>query len=126
MLLDTHVVLWALDDDRRLGPQTRRQLLAGGQVYFSAASVWELVIKQMLGKVALPEELLGDLDDAGFTELPLTAVHSMAMRELSTLARHDPFDRLLVAQARTEGMPLATVDRTLLAAGLDVVRDARV
>lgn len=125
MLLDTQVVLWALDDDRRLGPRTRRELLAGGQVYFSAASVWELVIKQMLGKLALPDGLLSDLDDAGLTELPVTAAHALAMRELGTMARHDPCDRLLVAQARTERMQLATVDRTLLAAGLDVVRDAR-
>lgn len=114
-LLDTHVLLWWLEDNQKLGGEIRR-ILADPEntIFVSAASVWEIGIKQMLGKLEAPESVLDLLEEEGFKELPMTARHADAAARLTPLHR-DPFDRMLVAQARLEGATLITHDEMIKA-----------
>jgi len=114
LLLDTHVWLWTLVDPDRLSREAADLIEASGtQVFLSAASSWEIAIKYRLGRLALPEppeafippRLLRD----DLTSLPVE--HHHACRVASLPLHHcDPFDRLLIAQAQIENMPLATAD----------------
>lgn len=117
LLLDTHVLLWALTDDKRLKPAARIAIEdPSAIVYVSAASAWEIAIKAGLGRIRLsgnPAKWLPvELARADFTELPVSMEHAFAVERLP---RHhgDPFDRLLVAQAQIEGLALATADRKI-------------
>jgi PIN domain nuclease of toxin-antitoxin system len=86
--------------------------------------VWELTIKAMLGKLVIPDKLPVRLTEQGLVLLNITAEHAEGIRELPELARHDPFDRLLVAQASQAGLHLVTADRVLLGHGYDFIIDA--
>ena len=109
LLLDTHVVLWWLMDDPALRDDLKRRLDDDPDVFVSPASVWEVAIKQSVGKLTqlpgLPEEIM----DSGFRSLPITAQHALLAGRLPFIHR-DPFDRMLVAQARCDDMTLATRD----------------
>ncbi len=115
-LLDTHVLLWALEDHPRLGPAAR-SLLAdpANEFWVSAASAWEIAIKVFLGKLALRHSLAtleAAVAEAGFETLDVTLRHTTAVALVST--RHaDPFDRLLLAQCEIETLKLLTADRRL-------------
>lgn len=112
ILLDTHLLLWALAEPEKLSATTRNRLDAA-EVFVSAASVWEVSIKVALGKLeADPSELLAAIEPAGFVLLPITGLHAAAVATLPLLHR-DPFDRMLVAQARTEPLILLTNDTVL-------------
>lgn len=119
LLLDTHLLLWALASPRRLGARTR-ELVMNEEVFVSAASIWEIGIKSAIGKLhADPAEVLAALEPAGFRELAVTGTHAAGVARLPVHHR-DPFDRLLVAQAVAEPMRLLTNDSALAAYG-DVV-----
>jgi PIN domain nuclease of toxin-antitoxin system len=123
-LLDTHVLLWALDGSDRLGPAARELLLANAATaYVSAASTWELQIKRSLGKVELPDDLVARVEASGFKELVVRHRHTEALESIS-LPHRDPFDRMLLAQAQVEGMTFLTVDRLILGTALAFVVDA--
>lgn len=108
LLLDTHVVLWWLDDPQQIAPMAREAIADGlNDVFVSAASAWELAIKAALGKLQAPDDLETALAEAGFTALPITVRHALGVRELPDV-HQDPFDRILVAQARVEGLTLVT------------------
>jgi PIN domain nuclease of toxin-antitoxin system len=124
MLLDSQAVLWVLSGSDRLGPGARRLIESASAVHVSAATVWELTIKSMLGKLEVPPGLAGLLEDEGFVLLDVGAAHAEGLHEFPELIRHDPFDRLLVAQAHIERIPLLTADRVLLGLGRDLVVDA--
>jgi len=110
LLLDTHVLLWWLSDDLKLGGQERRAIAgADNIVYVSAVSLWEIAIKQGIGKLQLPEGFDDALADQGFLELPVKWEHSRRNRGLPWLHR-DPFDRMLIAQALAEDLTLVTAD----------------
>lgn len=112
ILLDTHLLLWALGAPAKL-PARARKAIAGGDVFVSAASIWEISIKAGLGKLSAdPDEVLAALGPAGFTELPVTGQHAARVAGLPPLHR-DPFDRLLIAQALVEPMQLLTNDAAL-------------
>lgn len=123
VLLDTHVALWLVADPDRLGEQAT-VLLAAQPVWVSAVSLWELAIKQQLGKLSATTDLASTLRDSGVGELAMNWQHTAGYGDVE-LARHDPFDRLLVAQARSEGLTFVTADRAILAANLPFVADAR-
>jgi PIN domain nuclease of toxin-antitoxin system len=109
VLLDTHVLLWALSQPEKLSAATRRQIDAG-EVYASAASIWEISIKSALGKLAAnPSDILAAIAPAGFILLSITGEHAAKVVELPPLHK-DPFDRLLVAQSLVEPMLLLTND----------------
>jgi PIN domain nuclease of toxin-antitoxin system len=119
VLLDTHVLLWWLCDSTRLRAATR-ELLAdpGSELVWSAASTWEIAIKLALGRLHLDRPLAEFTNDViraqHLVALPLHHVHAAAVATLPPLHR-DPFDRLLVAQARVEALPLLTADAALAA-----------
>ncbi len=116
LLLDTHVLLWALGDPALLGRKTVA-LIERSEVLVSAASLWEISIKAALGKLkADPAEVFDAVVVAGFDWLPVQGEHAAAVFSLGPL-HGDPFDRLLVAQAQTEHAVLLTFDETLLAYG---------
>jgi PIN domain nuclease of toxin-antitoxin system len=123
LLLDTHVLVWAAHQSSRLGAD-RQLLVDADQRMLSAVCVWELAIKQRLGKLSLGSDVrtwirrvAGEL---ALDHLPVTAEHAAGVESLPDVHR-DPFDRLLVAQAVAEGAVLLTADRRLLGYG-DVVR----
>jgi PIN domain nuclease of toxin-antitoxin system len=111
-LLDTHVLLWLNSDLRRIPRQVVAALDLADQVYYSAASVWELSIKQSLGKLRLAEPISGFAEQSNLLELPVTTQYAEAAARLP-LHHRDPFDRMLVAQAMTEALVLITADRRL-------------
>ena len=124
LLLDSQVLLWLLDDNPRLGPRARQAITSAQGVHVSAASVWELTIKTVLGKLSVPADLSKRLTAQGLALLSVTAEHAEALRDFPELSRHDPFDRLLVAQASRTGLQLLTADRVLLDLGRDFILDA--
>jgi PIN domain nuclease of toxin-antitoxin system len=110
LLLDTHAVLWWLADEG-LSPQAREAIAdPANLVAVSAASAWEISIKKALGKLAAPDDFEQQVQQGGFTALPISIAHGIAA---GRLARHheDPFDRMLIAQAITEGMTIVTRDK---------------
>ena len=120
VLVDTHLLLWAVASSRRLPKQARSVILdPANDVFYSAASVWEVAIKSGLRRrdftVNAPA-FVRALAQGGFLELPVTAVHASRVAALPTVHR-DPFDRLLVAQAQAEPMTLLTNDPVLQAYG---------
>ncbi len=121
LLLDTHVFLWCLTNPKQLTPQARQSITnPENTVYVSAASIWEIYIKKALGKINLKHDLLKEIEWADFKNLPITAVHAMAIEKLPN-HHHDPFDRLLIAQAQCENLHLATRDRKILKYEINVI-----
>ena len=111
--LDTHVLLWWLADDARLSPTARAAISDGkNHVFVSAAAAWEMVIKSTLGKLDIPSNLEAALIANRFEPLPITIPHSLAVANLPH-HHNDPFDRLLIAQAKVEGLTLVTGDEQI-------------
>ena len=116
LLLDTQLLLWAAGNSKRL-TATARKLLndPGNELCFSAASLWEITIKNALGRKDFrvePRVLRRGLLDNGYTDLPITSQHAVSVEGLPDIHR-DPFDRLLLAQALSEGITLVTSDALL-------------
>jgi PIN domain nuclease of toxin-antitoxin system len=110
LLLDTHVFLWSVTDDRKLTKAARKLILDADDVFISSASIWEASIKAGLGKLDVDvTQLVSEIETSGFSELPVRAVHAAMVRDLPDIHR-DPFDRLLVAQALSEPLRLVTSD----------------
>jgi PIN domain nuclease of toxin-antitoxin system len=110
VLLDTHILLWWLANDPLL-PSSAAKVIADGDnaVTVSAATAWEIAIKKAAGRLDAPEDLLDALDANDFDTLAITAVHTLAAGALPS-HHADPFDRMLIAQARVERLTLLTVD----------------
>ena len=123
-LLDTHVLLWAAGDPDRIPPKLRSTLEnEESALHFSAASIWEVVIKDSLGRADFsvnPARLRRLLVANGWHELPVSSEHALAVAALPPLHK-DPFDRILLAQARVEGLQLVTADRGLQQYGEGIV-----
>lgn len=113
LLLDTHILLWVLTDDPRLTSEIRSLILSDDtDLFFSAASIWEISIKSALKRADFPYDpsiVRKALLDNGYAELPITGEHSVFVGSLPAL-HADPFDRMLIAQAHVEGMLLLTHD----------------
>ncbi len=124
LLLDTHLILWAAGDPQRLSNEARELLVnSANELFYSAASLWEIAIKRSLDRSDFqvdPRRLWRLLPLNGYRELAVTGEHGIAVENLPLLHK-DPFDRLLLAQARTEGMVLLTQDLQLAKYG-DPVR----
>ena len=114
IMIDTHVLLWWLDNPKKLSNQAA-QLIENTEnnILVSAAVVWEIVIKKSIGKLVAPGNLIEVLQDEGFISLPITDRHAMKMEELPLL-HQDPFDRIQIAQALTEGFTFVTRDNKIL------------
>jgi PIN domain nuclease of toxin-antitoxin system len=120
LLLDTHVIFWWQRDDRRLNRAARSAIADAEIVWVSAASAWEAVIKMALGRLRLDEPFRVLLKADNFTELPLTLEHAEALGALPPHHR-DPFDRVLVAQARVEGATLVSHDGAFAPYGVPMI-----
>lgn len=114
LLLDTHVVLWQLAGTRRLGVRASAAIADAAELAFSVVSFAEVGVKVAVGKLVVPDSLDGHVADAGIRILGLSAAHGLAVANLP-LHHRDPFDRLLVAQAREEGYTLVSADERLRA-----------
>lgn len=126
LLLDTHVALWALTDDPRLTPSARALLLdPENELFFSAASIWEIAIKRALTRGSPSDmpisghEAIVFFREAGYQHVPVMPHHAAAVGDLPHLCR-DPFDRILIAQATVEPMRFITHDQHLAAYGTQV------
>ena len=110
LLLDTHVFLWWLDDDPKLGPKARSAIEKPDNfVFVSAATAWEIAVKRANDKLEAPGDIAGWIEQSAFSDLPIEVEHAVASAELPKY-HNDPFDRLLVAQAQIEGMTLVASD----------------
>lgn len=115
LLLDTHVALWALSSPERIAPEVREMLSDPAHaVHVSAATVWEVEIKRVIGKLSAPDGFAGECVDRGFDPLPIDLAHA---ERAGRLPPHhaDPFDRMLIAQAVEENLVLVSDDRALAA-----------
>lgn len=116
LLLDTHLLLWAAGEPRRLSRKARAAIADPGNVlHFSAASIWEVAIKSSLGRADFQVDavqLLRGLVGNGYEELPVTGRHAAEVALLPDL-HADPFDRMLVAQAQVEGLAIVSHDARL-------------
>ena len=120
LLLDTHVLLWWMAD-RRLSRRAHAAIAdPANQVLVSAATAWEMSIKQALGRLDVPADLPAQLEANGFVALPITVGHGLAA---GALPRHhdDPFDRMLIAQALVEDLTVASRDERFAAYGVTVL-----
>lgn len=120
LLLDSNVVVWLNNRSPRLSATVIQQIRSCPHVYVSAATAWELGIKQALSRLTLTHRVSDFIRLRKMTELPVTVAHSEAVPALP-LHHRDPFDRLLVAQAMVEGLILVTADRTLLRYGIPIL-----
>ena len=121
LLLDTHAALWWLADDARVGRDSERELSDDtNRVLLSAAVIWEVAIKRSLGKLQAPADLAQTLLGAGAQPLPVTLDHAAAVEALPWHHR-DPFDRILVSQALTEGAAIVSQDERLRPYGVSLV-----
>jgi PIN domain nuclease of toxin-antitoxin system len=111
LLLDTHILLWWLSDDPLL-PTAARTAIASpdNEVIVSAATAWEIAIKRAAGRLEAPDDLLDALKTNDFVTLSITPAHALAAGGLPP-HHSDPFDRMLIAQARADNLTLVTVDR---------------
>ena len=128
LLLDTHCLLWTLESvDKRqeLGVLAQAYIQKAQIVYVSSISLTEVRIKQMIGKLKVGPRLTALITESGYIPLDYGFKAGDALTEFPELLRHDPFDRMLLAQAKAEGLFLMTADRTLLALGLNFMIDAR-
>lgn len=113
LLLDTHIYLWCVSNDKQLSKKARALIESAEEVFVSSASIWEAAIKNQLGKL---EVNIGNLVNAitlsGFVELSITNKHAALIDKLPCIHR-DPFDRILIAQAMNEPLRLLTSDKIL-------------
>ena len=110
LLLDTHVLLWWLDDPSSIAGRARELIADPSRaVFVSAAAAWEITIKRQLGKLDAPDDLEDALERERFQHLPISMRHALAAAELPPI-HGDPFDRIQIAQARLEGLTIVTRD----------------
>jgi PIN domain nuclease of toxin-antitoxin system len=124
LLLDTHALIWFVGGDRRLGRGARAAMENdAAHLYISAASVWEMAIKSALKRLVLPHPVhryVADRLDEGYAVLRVDWHHAAAIEHLPP-HHDDPFDRLIVAQATAERMPVVSRDRVLGKYGIDLI-----
>ena len=120
LLLDTHIVLWWLSDDSTLAAEIKDRLDHESDVYVSAATIWEVAIKQSIGKLQKPEDLPERVRDSGFRHLDINVEHAIAAGRLP-LIHCDPFDRMLIAQAKVEHLTLVTRDAEIAKYDLEIL-----
>src|SRR5579872_6613493 len=113
LLLDTHIFLWCIKDDRRISKELKNKILQATEVYISSASIWEATIKIKLKKLDVKiDQMMEAISESGFQDLPITARHAATVLNLPDIHR-DPFDRILIAQTISEPLNFITADAVL-------------
>ena len=120
LLLDTHVVLWQLEGSRRISRAAQEAIEQATELFFSVVSFAEIGVKAAVGKLSVPSDLREHVSRSGLQVLRLDADHGLAVAKLAVHHR-DPFDRLLVAQARSEQLAIVTSDRRIAAYDVPVI-----
>jgi PIN domain nuclease of toxin-antitoxin system len=123
LLLDTHIVLWELSGKRTVGPQAQRAIEQATELSFSVVSFAEIGIKAAMGRLAVPDDLHAHIVQTGVRILGLAPDHGLAVADLP-MHHRDPFDRLLISQARREGLAVVTADERFAAYDIELL-DAR-
>ncbi len=125
ILLDTHALIWWFNGDEKLGINAREQISnPENNIYVSAATVWEMSIKQQMGKLVAPEDIESKVEQAGFNSLPISLFHGQQAGKLP-LHHKDPFDRMLIAQAQAEGLQILTKDEHFPAYGIRLINASK-
>lgn len=125
LLLDTQAIIWFAQDNSEFGKRAHKEIERATTLCYSTASVLEMQIKRMLGKLKVSEEFVAGLSEFGFHELPMTTQDAAGVGEFKSLVKHDPFDRVILSTAMGRGIKLLTSDAVLLSLGLSNVIDAR-
>lgn len=113
LLLDTHILIWTLENNPVLSDNIRREIINGeNMIFVSTASVWEISIKMSMGKLQVPDNLLEELDSHRFTLLNINFEHAQLAGKLP-LIHKDPFDRMLIAQTILEKLTLVSNDQLI-------------
>ena len=124
LLLDTHVFLWWVQNARKLGPKARQSIEQAESVHVSIVSAWEFAVKKALGKLDLDADFEQAIDMEGFGKLDITFDQARLVGKMQPV-HGDPFDRMLVAQAITEGLAFVTVDRRLSQYPVKIIEGSR-
>jgi PIN domain nuclease of toxin-antitoxin system len=120
LLLDTHVVLWELEGTRTVQPVAQRVIERATELLFSVVSFAEIGVKAAIGKLVVPEDLREHILQSGLRVLGLAPTHGLEVSDLP-LHHRDPFDRLLISQARSEGLTIVTADKRFAAYDVAVI-----
>jgi PIN domain nuclease of toxin-antitoxin system len=121
LLLDTHALLWALSSSRQLSATARAAILdLDNEILVSAVSGWEIALKKRLGRLRAPDDLVAAVAEAGFRERPVELADTLRVEHLPDHHR-DPFDRMLVAQAQVDGIPIVSRDPQLALYGVRLI-----
>jgi PIN domain nuclease of toxin-antitoxin system len=125
LLLDTHTFIWWVGGERDLGQRAREAITdPANAIYVSAATAWEIAVKRAKGTVEAPTDIRPAIASSRFIELPIAVGHAVAAGALPVHHR-DPFDRMLVAQAQLESMPIVTADPLLARYEVEIVSAGR-
>jgi PIN domain nuclease of toxin-antitoxin system len=124
LLLDSHAFIWWIDDDSRLGPKARQAIESSERVFVSVISVWELGMKQEAGKLEVRTDLAEAAEESGFEILGCQLAHAQLA---PTLPMHhkDPFDRMLLAQAKIERLRIVSGDNAFSSYDIDLMSTAK-
>ena len=121
-LLDTHALIWALENNKTLSNEACEVILDGkNMIFVSAVSIWEITIKKSMGKLSVPDNLIKELEDHRFTRLNIEFEHAEYIGCLPDFHK-DPFDRLLIAQAKLENLILITRDEAIAKYDVAIIR----
>ncbi len=109
-LVDTHILIWSMFEPKKLSPEQRNIFQGEAATFVSVATIWEIEIKRSIGKLPLPNDLWERVLNVGHLFLPIIPDHAMAVKDLPQ-HHGDPFDRMLVTQARLEKLTIMTMDK---------------
>lgn len=124
LLLDTVTIIRWLEASPQLSAKAREAIVEGHEVYVSAVSAVEIAVKTAIGKLHTPDDFAKRIAEQSMIELPLTVRHGLAMKDLP-LHHRDPFDRMLIAQARCEGLTIITSDGAFAAYDVPILPDSQ-
>lgn len=121
-LIDTQVFIWLMEDNRKVSPEIRTLLQDPSiNVFISIASIWEIVIKQAKGRLKIPKDIEKSIDELEFRVLPIEIFHVLGLRKLPNYHK-DPFDRILISQAKVEKLTLISSDKKIWQYDLPLIK----
>lgn len=121
-LLDTHVFIWAMEDNKRLQQEIKDTISSSkNKVFVSVSTIWEITIKKSLKKLKTPFDIEASIEKTGLQVIPIQITHALKIEKLP-LHHKDPFDRILIAQAKVENLTLITADQKIWQYKLSLIK----